>query len=199
MVGMITSIIAMMLPIAAVSASASAGQAQPVVAGGLAPSNYTADGTPIYHLTNRVAQPLATAHACSAPGNDGVTQAVFCADAFGASNGNGTATVTPQSEGMCQTLSNRNNFPRCANIHESFALWSAGPVLRSPTYVVDCGHNGTLCPVPRSAATGPGFAFGGCLELWTVVNGGSVIELPASARNVALPASLSSGHIIVCA
>jgi hypothetical protein len=201
MAAAIASAWALMLPATASAATASAATGptqQPVTASGLQPSGHAADGTPIYHLTSRTAQPLASAHACTAPNNDGTTQAVFCADVIGYSNGNGTATIYPQAEGICQNLANRSNFPQCANITLVFGLWAPGPQELSGDWGAECGHSFGPCPTPRYIVDGGAVGVDGCTEVWTVVDAGSVIELPVSAKFVSLPANLGSGHIIVC-
>ncbi|HZR54489.1 MAG TPA: hypothetical protein VFB06_33945 [Streptosporangiaceae bacterium] len=74
------------------------------------------------------------------------------------------------------------------------------------TFFDECGHNGLLCVTPRQKADGELFDIpgncdmnaGGPNEVWTVIFGGSAIELPVSAVTTTLGNNFGSQHAIIC-
>ena len=181
------------------TAGSPAGSATP-----LQPTGYAADGTPIYHITNRTVQPLATSHACAVgnqtTGTDSAHQGVFCADLVASANSNGTVTIYPQAEGVCQTLPAGASV-QCANVTLNFGMWDSTEqelIHGSAT----CGHAAGPCPTPRYVTPPPPVDFvltSGCINVWTVVYSESAIELPASDVYAVLGANVSSGHQELCA
>jgi hypothetical protein len=143
-------------------------------------------------------------HACRALGNDESTQGVYCADLFAEDDGHGGVIVVSAAEGFCQTLTNPNNFPRCADMQINLGVNTPG---RSSTIAHDsCGHQFGLCDIPRQFFEGDDLdittpcntSVGGPNEAWTTIQGGSSIELPISSDTRTLSANLSSQHAIVC-
>jgi hypothetical protein len=164
----------------------------------LQPSSYTANGTPVYHLTPGAAA-AALPHACAALGGDGTNQAVECADVVT----DGTY-IYPQVEGMCQSLSNSSSFPQCADVHLNFALYEANVGYVTPTVAGLCGHaNGSCVSGGRNyfyyTNVPLGVGSGQCVEVWTVLFSGSTIELPVSAQTKTSGSNLGSGHAVFCA
>ena len=210
-VGVVASAFALLAPAAASAATvaptgsttgtltaAAALAGHPVQAAAVKPSGYTVDGTPVYHLTNHTLAPLATSHACAVAGtNDGTREGVFCSDLVATVNSDGSVSIYPQAEGVCEVISN-GTFPQCANIVADFGMWSTLGEL-SGDWEGTCGHAAGACPTPRFYTYGAGLTVtSGCFNVWTVVNAGSTIELPVSAHNAVLGANLGSGHQDVC-
>lgn len=138
-------------------------------------------------------KPLTSQHSCTAIGNDGKTQAVFCADLVD----NGNSSFAPQAEGICQTIST-GAIVQCSDISFSFSAWSAS-FGELEGLSVTCGHSFGPCPAGRYIISDfPVAVSGGCLEVWTVVWAGSTIRLPGSGITKSLSANLGSGHTIVC-
>lgn len=171
----VISAVALMMPTAASAATGTAGYGQSVVhlsdvAGGSGVSP-------------------ADEHNCVSPGNDGVTRAVFCADFI--------YYQTAQAEGMCQTMST-GVIVQCPLIELHYGLAVAGPGQVETEYAA-CPHNGHPCPEGRFTVNDEGQSsyFSCGVEMWTVVNATSEIELP-SHRVITLGSNFASAHGVSC-
>jgi hypothetical protein len=177
-------------------------------------SDGSVNGIPIYYVVaNQGVSPvycLKGIHNCEALGNDGVTQAVVCADLIAQANGSGDVDVISQAEGYCQNLANNSDYPQCANVEMTSELADAGAGISGPVTQY-CGHTHGNCVnngrnyfyagewvLPYTAGCGgPGSDY----ELWSDITGHALdttIEVPVSDSQFSLASNLASQHAIVC-
>lgn len=194
---MATVVAAIALAAAGTVGAASAASTVTVTSSSHAPSDMS------IHLADQLVQPFGSAHTCTkgvlsdGTTNDGTNQGVFCADVKNSTNG-ATVQVDMGPEGVCQNV-HTSGFTQCADMEFFFALWTQGRAL-SPTFHWGCGHApNALCPPGRVIVDVTiSVPLSGCEEAWTVVDAGSTIELPRTARTATLTANLGSGHITIC-
>jgi hypothetical protein len=174
----------------------------------LAPSGYSPDGTPIYHVTS----PVLLAHSCEVLGDDSSDQAVTCADIYAQPSPNVTneVQVFAEEEGFCQNLGNLNDYPACAGDQIYFGLNDSSGDNLNGEWVGACGHYADNNPCVNNGREiyvagdwGYETAPLGCSPpLWTDVWAGppyySKIRLPVTADTESAIVNLASGHVIVC-
>ncbi|HZR54488.1 MAG TPA: hypothetical protein VFB06_33940 [Streptosporangiaceae bacterium] len=164
------------------------------------------ESIPIFHVTS--AGVLNGIHACRALNNDTINQGVMCADLFAEPDGSNIGVeVAPFVEGMCQNLANPSFFPECAQITMTFSVNT--PLFHDAggAFEEQCArHFNDPCSTPREFFEGENFPIpgecnsqpGGKNEVWTVIKGGSAIELPGSGVFSATATDFASQHAIVC-
>lgn len=133
-----------------------------------------------------VTQPGTHGHVCEVLDDDGTNQAVICADLVVTALPDGVYLARGQAEVACQSLSNKNSFPQCANA----VVWIG---IEDPqvgdALLAQCGHSNGPCSTPRHFFSSDAFQVdnGQCHHnvwatvFWNLANGPQTsIELPAS-------------------
>jgi hypothetical protein len=142
-------------------------------------------------------------HKCTVlPGTNTSTEGVVCADLFAGPASDGDLDVYPVIEAYCQN-DVTSAVVACGSI--SFTIFLGfGNGNISFSYSAGCGNGKAACPGGRLKVSGPATEIGlGCLpgtssEVWSVVEAGTKINLPATLTINTLPSNLASQHAIVC-
>lgn len=182
----------------------------PVCSGNVTSSGFSDSGIPIYNIPDTSSTYcLSGIHVCKVLGNDQgapgavPSQAVVCADLMAANDG-GQILVVPEEEAFCQSLSNNNDYPECANIETTQEVAVAGEgTLGNPAQF--CGHSYGSCVSNgrdyfgyTNYKSGP---VNSCIEAWSDLTGSGLdntVELPGSDLQFSLNGNLASQHADVC-
>lgn len=142
-------------------------------------------------------QPYANVHSCKSLGNDGITQAIVCADVIDDS-AQGPGWVEIKVEAMCQNLSLTTFYPQCADISLGYGADATNQLVGAVDYTHWCGHTAGPCPTGRLIESFVGQVFDICQKVQTYVLSGARIALPGSGEVKWLSGNFFSAGTTIC-